>query len=206
MGVDVARGGKDRTAIASRHRTPGGETDWWFDKLHTFPGEETPDGPIVAGHAIAVRRDDSPMHVDVIGVGASVYDTLNQMRLPVYGINVAEKTDSTDKSGRLKFFNQRSWLVWRLRELLDPQADNGIALPPDPDLVKELAAFRWTVSGFTVKVNSREEILEDIGVSVDKAWAVILATFETPKIEVIRAARGQSSVLDYDPMGHDPFA
>ncbi len=206
MGIDVARGGKDRTTVACRHRPIDGSTDYWFDQLRAFPGTETPDGPTAAGYAIAARRDNSPMHVDVIGVGAAVYDTLNQMNLPVYGINVSEKTDMTDKSGRLKFFNQRSWLVWHLRELLDPSADNGIALPPDPDLVRELTAFRWSVSGFTVKVNSREEILQDIGVSVDKAWAVILATFDTPKIEVITRRNNQAAVLDYDPLGYDPMS
>ncbi|MGL4647803.1 MAG: terminase [Caldilineaceae bacterium] len=206
LGVDVARGGKDRTTIAPRYRTVDGATDYYFDGLKSWPGTETPNGPTVAGYTIAARRDDAPIHVDVIGVGAAVYDVLDQMGLPVYGINVAEKSNDTDKSGRLTFFNQRSFLVWRLRELLDPAADNGIALPPDPELLRELCAFKWEVSGFRVKVSSREELFDDLGLSVDKAWAVILATFDTPKIGRIKRALAQGMVLSYDPMDHDPLA
>lgn len=200
QGVDVARGGKDRTAVANRHRTPDGVTDWWFDRVAAYPGTETPNGPVAAGYVIAARRDDSPIHVDVIGVGAAVYDTLNQMNLPVYGINVSEKSIATDRSGRLTFANIRSELVWRMRELLDPANDTGIALPPDPDLLRELCAFKWKVAGFRVQVSSREELFEDLGISVDKAWAIILATYETPKINRIKQTKQQDAVANYDPI------
>ena len=62
--------------VANRHRTVDGSTDYWFDKLGSWPGTETPNGPVVAGYTIMSRWDDSPIHVDVIGVGNAVYDTL----------------------------------------------------------------------------------------------------------------------------------
>jgi hypothetical protein len=43
---------------------------------HLHRGKETPDGPTVAGLTIAAKRDDAPIHIDVIGVGASPYDFL----------------------------------------------------------------------------------------------------------------------------------
>ena len=49
MGVDVARGGRDQTLIARRH-------GMWFDVPLAYPGSTTPDGPTVAGLAIAARR------------------------------------------------------------------------------------------------------------------------------------------------------
>jgi hypothetical protein len=84
---------------------------------------------MVAGLVIAARRDEAPIHIDVIGVGASPYDTLNGMGQQVLGINVSEKSVRKDKSGRLGFFNQRSQLWWEMREALDPANDKGVALP-----------------------------------------------------------------------------
>lgn len=198
MGVDVARGGKDSTTISTRHKTP--ETDLWFDKLKLYPGSETPNGNIVAGLVIGEARNNTPIHLDVIGVGASPYDVLNSAGQPVYGVNVSERANSLDKSGRLSFLNLRSQLWWQFRELLDPQADNGIALPPDPELAKELCAPKWEMSGMTIKVESRDDIVKRVGRSPDRASAVILAQIDTPKIHILRAIeQGQDNVLDYDP-------
>jgi hypothetical protein len=73
MGVDVARGGKDNTTIARRHGN-------WFDETLVYPGTQTPDGPTVAGLSIAALRDLAPIHIDVIGVGASPYDFLKSAK------------------------------------------------------------------------------------------------------------------------------
>lgn len=198
MGVDVARGGRDNTTLATRHKTP--ETDLWFDKLKIHPGKETPDGNTVAGLVIAERRDHAPIMLDVIGVGASPYDILVNAGQDVHGINVAEKANAMDRSGRLSFFNLRSQLWWQFRELLDPNADNGIALPPDPELAKELCAPRWELSGMTIKVESRDQIIERVGRSPDRATAVILAQIDHPKVRAIRAmAEPDNPCLEWNP-------
>jgi hypothetical protein len=198
MGVDVARGGRDNTTLATRHKTP--ETNLWFDKLKIHPGKETPDGNTVAGLVIAERRDHAPIMLDVIGVGASPYDILVNAGQDVHGINVAEKANAMDRSGRLSFFNLRSQLWWQFRELLDPNADNGIALPPDPELAKELCAPRWELSGMTIKVESRDQIIERVGRSPDRATAVILAQIDYPKVRAIRAmAEPDNHCLEWNP-------
>ena len=198
MGVDVARGGRDNTTLATRHKTP--ETDLWFDRLKIHPGKETPDGNTVAGLVIAERRDHAPIMLDVIGVGASPYDILVNAGQDVHGINVAEKANAMDRSGRLSFFNLRSQLWWQFRELLDPNADNGIALPPDPELAKELCAPRWELSGMTIKVESRDQIIERVGRSPDRATAVILAQIDYPKVRAIRAmAEPDNPCLEWNP-------
>ena len=174
LGIDVARGGGDDTVVSRRH-------GHWYDELVCVPGSNTPNGPQVAGLAIANQRDNAPMHIDVIGVGSSPYDFLAQAELPVYGINVAEKSVGKDKSGRLGFFNLRSELWWKMREDLDPTNNTGIALPPDPELLKDLTAPRWELSGAAIKVESREDIHKRIGRSPDRASALVLARIETPK-------------------------
>lgn len=200
MGVDVARGGQDNTTIATRHMDDSGK-GMWFDEPSEHKGSETPNGAKVAGLTIGDRRDDSPIHIDVIGVGASPYDILNGMGLNVLGINVSEKARGTDKSGKLRFFNQRSELWWKMREALDPGNDTGIALPPSKKLLAELCAPKWEASGYTVKVESRDDIVKRIGRSPDMATAYILALIDTPKVKHVQRKQDAQDVLSYDPMG-----
>ena len=195
LGVDVARGGADETVIARKH------APMWFDMPIALPGKDTPDGPTVAGQVIAARRDNAPVHIDVIGVGASPYDFLAQIRgLQVMGVNVSTAAIGRDKSGMLSFFNLRSQLVWMMREALDPANNTGIALPPHPRLKADLAAFKWSLQGKTIKVESRDEIVKRLGRSPDYASAYVLALIETPKIEALRAANANAAVLAYDPL------
>lgn len=191
IGVDVARGGDDNTVIARRH-------GMFFDTLLTYPGTETPNGPTIAGLVISAARDNTPQHIDVIGVGASPYDFLVSARQPAYGINVSEKATGLDKSGRLRFFNQRSELWWRMREALDPEANNGVMLPDDAQLKADLCAPKWEMRGPIVKVESRDEIIDRIGRSPDWASAVILALIETPKVQNLPGVHG-SSKKPYNP-------
>lgn len=198
IGVDVARGGKDNTVIATRHRTL--DHDYWFDQIAVHPGTETPDGNKVAGLVMAATRDRAPILIDVIGVGSSPYDVLTQAGQPATGVNVSESATSPDRTGRLKFFNLRSQLWWQLRELLDPTYDTGIALPPDKDLLAELCAPKWSVSGMTVKVQGREDIVQATGRSPDRATAIILASMDIPKRhDMERPGVAREAVVDYDP-------
>jgi hypothetical protein len=206
-GTDVARGGRDKTIISRRH-------GMWFDKLLAYPGTATPDGPTVAGLVIAASRDNAPMHIDVIGVGSSPYDFLNNAKLPAIGVNVSEAARGMDKSGRLQFFNLRTELWWRMREALDPIANNGIALPDDPELLADLTAPTWELRGRTIKVESREEIVKRIGRSPDRGTAVVLALIDTPKVSDL--SRNHTGNRDeYDPYAysmprnrgeHNPYA
>ena len=194
LGVDVARGGKDATEIARRH-------GMWFDEAISFKGEATNSGPKVGGQVISALRNLAPIHLDVIGVGASPYDFLNGIEgIQVIGVNAAEAATGTDKSGRLRFFNMRSMLWWRMREALDPDANNGIALPPDPQLLADLCAPKWSVQGHTIKVEGRDEIIKRIGRSPDRGTAYILALMDTPRAALMRAAQRASQ--EYDPIRH----
>lgn len=194
IGVDVARGGKDDTVAARRH-------GMWFDEPKAMQGEATSDGPKVAGQVMGLKRDGAVIHLDVIGVGASPYDFLRQAGQQVVGVNVAESATRTDKTGRLRFFNLRSQLWWAMREALDPANNTGIALPPYPRLKTDLCAPLWSLSGGTVKVEGREDIIKRTGKSPDYGTAYILALMDTPKESALRAALGgdQSKGFDYDP-------
>lgn len=192
LGVDVARGGRDNTLLARRH-------GMWFDEALVYPGSATPNGPTVAGLTIAAKRDDAVVHIDVIGVGSAPYDFLNEAGQQVVGVNVAEAATGTDKSGRLRFKNLRSELVWRMREALDPTNNTGIALPPDPQLLADLTAYTWELSGSTIYVASREQIMEKIGRSPDYGSAYVLALMDTPKRATVEAMSQRRRRGEYDP-------
>jgi Terminase large subunit, T4likevirus-type, N-terminal len=174
VGVDVARGGRDKTIISRRH-------GHWYAPLIALPGAESPDGPTVAGAVLANARNGAPIHVDVIGVGSSVFDFLRQSGVTVTGVNGSEKSEGSDRSGRLRFVNRRAELHWKFRELLDPANGEGIALPPDPELRSDLCGIEWKLTQRGIQVESKEEIFERIGRSPDRSDAVLLASITTPK-------------------------
>lgn len=181
MGADVARGGKAEFVIANRHE------GWWFDELLAVPGSAVPDGPTAAGLIVGRRRDNAPVHVDVVGVGGSVVDALGQNDIHVVAINGADASHQHDRTGQLGFVNYRSWAWWHLRELLEPAADLGVALPRDPQLKADLCAPRWRLTERGIAVESKyksatsqePEIVKRLGRSPDRGDAVVLAAIET---------------------------
>jgi len=168
MGVDVARGGDDKTVLAMRYGA-------WLDELKTYPGTSTPDGPAVAALVLANRRDKATINVDVIGVGTSVYDNLRGMVQGVVPINGAERSDATDKSGELRFVNLRAELWWKVREALDPATGEGVCLPPDRELLADLCAPTWKLTVRGVQVEGKEDLQKRIGRSPDRGDAVVYA-------------------------------
>lgn len=192
LGVDVARGGKDNTILIPKY------DKLFFGKPEVHAGAATPDGYKVAGLVVSTVRDHANINVDVIGVGASPYDILNKAKQPVFGIDVRKSVpEKRDKSGKLKFFNLRSYLGWNLRELLDPANNTGIAIYPDPRLKADMCAVKWSADGLTIQVESRDEILKRLQRSADWFSAICLAAIDNPKMAVIMEALGKPR--DYDP-------
>lgn len=192
MGVDVARGGKDRTTIARRHGS-------WFNRTLVYAGTQTPDGPSVAGLVMAAKRDQAPIVIDAIGVGSSPLDFLRLNQQQVHAFIANEQSNETDRAGVMRFSNRRSAAWWKFREWLDPNSNTGAALPPEPELLQELATPKWSLKGRVVYVESREEIINRIGRSVDLATAYIMALENIPKVPV-RPRSHKSGRTDYNPL------
>lgn len=195
LGLDVARGGKDQTVFVARH-------GMWFDKPVEFAGKETPDGPEVAGRAVAIARDGAPIHIDVIGVGASPYDFLSQAKQHAIPVDVRKAATARDQSGALSFFNMRSQIGWAFREALDPANNTGIEIPPGENIKRALCSINWSVSGRVIKVEAREEIIKRLGHSPDVASAFFLANISTPKLK--EYAPPTRNVAERN--GYDPYA
>lgn len=170
VGVDVARGGKDKTVISLLYGK-------WFAPLLKHPGSDTPDGPKVAALVLPYSKALLGLFVDVIGVGASVYDALKGS-VRVKGVNFAEGAPmDRDKSGELKFRNVRALAYWRLREALDPSTGDNLALPPDHELEADLKAPTWGLTTGGILIESKEEIQERLNRSPDCGDAVVLAYY-----------------------------
>jgi len=170
VGVDVARGGRDKTVIARLYGT-------WLAPLAKYPGASTPDGPTVAALCLPYATSLCGLFVDVIGVGAAVYDALKGS-VRVAGVNFAEGAPlERDKSGKLKFRNVRAAAYWKLREALDPVSGDMLALPPDPELAADLAAPKWSLTAGGILIESKEDISERIGRSPDCGDALALAYY-----------------------------
>ena len=169
VGVDGARGGKDKSVISKRY-------DNWFAPLLKYPGSVTPDGPAVAGLVIKAINGESPdkINVDVIGIGSSIYDSLKS--LPgIWAVNFAEGTKARDKSGRLGMRNIRAEAYWKAREALDPVTGDDLALPPDDELLADLVAHRWKVTAQGIQIESKEDIVKRLKRSPDCSDAFVLA-------------------------------
>lgn len=198
MGVDVARGGRDKTVIARRHGS-------WYDVPVRLQGQATIDGPKVAGQVLTHLQHAAPIHIDIIGVGSSPYDFLNQSNVHVIGVNSSAKSYAHDAaSGQLRFFNLRAELWWRMREALDPQADNPVSLPPDSKLLGDLTTPLWEYrAGGIIKIELKEEIIARLGRSPDDGDAYVNANIDTPKrkADILSGKAGNfvTQGLDFDP-------
>lgn len=179
-GVDPSRGGNDSTYVSTR-------SEWHFHALRSWEGHTMRTGGDVAGKVIElVGHSQCPVHVDVIGIGASVVDHLT----PLIGnrciaVNVAERdADAFDWSGTLHFANKRAQGWWFMRDILNP--DNGFAveLPPDPRLKAELCTPVYQLTSTGIKIESKKDIIKRLGRSTDAADAVILCATRTANLNI----------------------
>lgn len=188
LGVDVARGGNmggaevstgaDEMVVSARYGT-------FFDELKVSKGIDINDGGKAAAIVISERRDEAPIHLDIVGVGVSPFDFLKANNIYVLAINGASSAQGTEKSGLLRFFNKRAELHWRLREALDPQNPDKIALPPDPQLLGDLTATRWWLGKGGIQLEAKDDIKKRLGRSPDRGDAVVLANIDTPKRQMM---------------------
>jgi phage terminase large subunit len=160
-GIDVARFGADRTVLVRRcdNATLAEHVSWsGTDTMQT------------AGKIYARWLDTPPegrpkmIFVDVIGIGAGVVDRLQELQVPVTGVNVAEEASVDDRYNRLRdelWFNARRWLERKNCKLF-----------PDETLIAELCLpkYAFTSTG-KLKVESKDELKKRYPRSPDVADA-----------------------------------
>lgn len=182
MGVDVAQGGADETALAPRHGP-------WYAPLIVKPGIETPKPSDVAGLVVRTRRNACAVVIDVGGgYGGGAVERLEENEIKVRPYNGAGESWERTADRQLTFVNKRAEAHWRFREALDPDQDGGskVALPPDPQLAAELTAIRWKMVSGGIQVESKDDdspngLKKRLGRSPNRSDAVIMAWSEGEK-------------------------
>jgi hypothetical protein len=146
-GLDVARFGSDATALCKRQGPIVTELRSWrgLDLMQTT-------GRIVAEYeALAPSKRPAEILVDSIGVGSGVVDRLQELGLPVRGVNVAESPSMGDT-----YMNLRSELWFKCKAWLE---DRSCKLPKDDQLIAELTAIRYSfTSSGKMKAESKDEM------------------------------------------------
>jgi hypothetical protein len=172
-GADVARGGKDDTVVSKVFGT-------WFDELVIAKGKDTPDGPSAAMVVSnAVGDEPGPIFVDVIGIGASCFDSLIGWDMAAHAVNAGAGAPdgAKDKTGRLEFKNLRAFLWWKLREALDPNTGMNLSLPPDRGVLADLSTPKYKVVGNKIQVEAKVDIIKRLGRSPDRGDAITYGWF-----------------------------
>jgi hypothetical protein len=203
VGADIAQGGNDKTSLAPRHIGDH------VGKLTTEPGISTPDGPTASALIVAMLRNGAQVNIDMGGgYGQSTHDHLKQSGIPVLGYNGANTatrmppvpTEIIDDPNRqdlpppagesaiLKYANMRAQAYWEFRLRLDPANNPTLALPPDEELIADLAAPVWKLTPRGILIEPKEHVKERLGRSPDKGDAVIMA-FVEPKDDIAAEAR-----------------
>ena len=171
LGVDTARKGEDSTVIACRDASV-------ISNIHSF--QKLPVTG-TAGHIHRLNKGHF-IHIEMDGgLGAAVYDILKEQDVQLLRpIIVGGKTAARDRSGALGFQNVRAAMWWNLREMLDPQFGDGIALPKHALLEADLVTPRWeTKSNGVIALEAKKSIISRLGRSTDYGDAVCLAFWES---------------------------
>jgi len=173
-GLDPARFGDDRTALAKRRGRV------LMEPVIAWRGLDTMQ---TAGRVLAMYedtpRDELPSHivVDTIGIGSGVADRMRELGLPVTMLNVSERPSIDGKYAKL-----RDELFWKARQWFEGR-DVHIN---DDALTSELADILYGYnSNGLIKLESKDETKDRLGRSPDLADAFV-ATFAVTPMSIAR--------------------
>lgn len=167
FGCDIARFGEDSTVIAIRR---GDE----FLPYHVLRNKSTME---IASYIARLANEYKPVQifVDVIGVGAGVYDRLEELGFPAVAVNVAESPAMNEqKYKRLRdelWGEARDWFEMRRGRIWDNE---------DNDLVGELTSVKYRIlSNGKIQIETKDEMKKRGLQSPNIADAFVL-TFAQP--------------------------
>jgi len=173
IGVDVARFGSDETVLA--YVVAGPDDLTYVQRLHYYNQQDIVQTTDRVQRALDAFGGAAAV-IDVVGIGAGVFDNLRHAGYSVRAFSAGEGTDQTDRSGELMFADKRSAAWWRVRELLQ---DDKLAIPDDDKLTGDLLAPKWAEGlGGKIRAEKKLDIRKRIGRSTNAADAVIMALWE----------------------------
>jgi hypothetical protein len=186
-GVDVARFGEDETTV---YLNRGGmilEVASWR-KLDTDTTRRKVQA-ILDNHPV-------PMQIDVVGIGAGVFDPLNHLGYKVIPFSGGERAIDPER-----FQNRNSEAWWAFREAMEAGL---VDLDPDDlTLAAQLQSRKWKLDSAQrrISIESKDEMKRRGIKSPDRADAAVLAyyvgghTVDSAR-DILSARRGPHSITD----------
>lgn len=184
VGLDVARSGLDSTVWVARSGTKALE-------IKRVTGNDTME---VAGKTIEFVRylqetyslPVASIHIDIIGLGAGVFDRLNELNMPVVGVNNAEQKIVNDKE---RYGNVRAEMAWSFRRRMElGQVGLGSLIVEDNNwsllefLREDLQVIKYKInSSGKIYICEKDEIKDILGRSPDY-WDALVCAFEVPGV------------------------
>lgn len=169
LGGDVARKGRDETIVYSNRE----------GVLRLEYRGAKQDTMVTAGAFARIIRkfnNSVPMFVDMIGIGAGVYDRLAEQGLWVVGFDAGGGAyDGT------RFVNRRAEAYWELREAFE---EGLIDLDPlDDELAGQLQSIKWkSDSRGRIGIESKDDMKKRGLPSPDRADAAVMAYAKPPYV------------------------
>lgn len=180
-GIDVARFGSDKSALAKKKGNVITEVKKWkgLDLMqlvgaikNEYESEDSLDRPV-------------SIYIDSIGLGSGVVDRLRELGLPAIGINVSESPAMKNA-----YVNLRAELWGKMKNWLEQR---GCAIPKDDDLLAELTAPRYSFnSSGRLRVESKDEMKKRGLSSPDLADACILTLAGDAAVGIYGSNSGSS--------------
>jgi hypothetical protein len=173
IGADTAGRGVDKTSIMFRI----GNT---ITKIVRY-GKSQPME--LAGKLKIAMGVQALLNIDVsYGEGAGTAYRLSEFegfRQRINFVNFSAKTEKTDRTGSVTFLNVRALMWWNMREMLDPENGENVALPDDELLIGDLVAVRRMPmrSDGKLLIESKDDIRKRIARSTDDGDACCLAFY-----------------------------
>lgn len=161
LGVDVARAGSDETVCYINR-------EGRVRLVHRARGQDTMRTAGAVSRILKSRQDTSAT-IDIVGLGAGVFDRLREQGLSVRAFQGSERATQPER-----FVNRRAESYWRLRELFQRGA---IDLDrDDEELASQLLSIRWFLdSRGRTQIESKDDMRRRGLPSPDRADAVAMA-------------------------------
>jgi hypothetical protein len=163
-GLDVARFGSDRSALAKR------QGNVLVEPIKTWQNKDLMElaGIVLAEHdAVPDSMRPQAIYIDAIGLGAGLADRLRELDLPAVAVAVSETASLKDRFNRL-----RDELFWSAREWFEAR---DCHMPEDDTLIAELTGIRYKyLSSGKLKIESKDEMKKRGQRSPDTADAFVL--------------------------------
>lgn len=169
MGVDIAREGDDMSVATIRRGNKVIDIDCWAKA----------DLMVTTGKILLLMEKfnvpQKSVNLDVVGMGAGVYDRLREQNFRVNGI-----VAGGEPQDKLHYTNIRAEMYDLLRKRFE---DETISIPDDRELKAQLSSIRFKIaSDRKLQIVSKEEMKKQYRVkSPDRADSLALAFYE-PRI------------------------